>query len=511
MTDPTTVQRTIRRSREQGFAPLEWAPGEEHAEPLPSGEPIAALWHLSDLHLCDAESPARLEYLDRHGDADSPHAQELGDVGTYRPQEILTVQVAVTMVETVNAVRTGPVTGIDIDGVVVTGDIVDNAQENELGWYRSIVEGGVIVPGSGDLARSSWVGVSDAATWDERYWHPDGPPPGCAPDRPTRVYGFPAVPGLIPAARLEVVSPGLALDWVSVHGNHDLLLQGTVAVDDELAALAVGDQRIVDLPAGESPTVTAQATAPVGPARYPHGPESPRCAIPADPDRRLLDSTDFPRLTRHAPGPAYFAADLGALRLVCLDTVNPHGGWQGSIDEEQFAWLDAELEAAADRYTVVLSHHPSICIVNDYRPVGAPERVLGDRIVARLLEHRNVIAWLAGHVHFHAAHVHGDDARGFVELTTSSLIDWPQQGRILEFLRVHDRERPQVAIVSTVVDHSAPPHWPDGIDDHRSLASISRTLSAHDYRLQENPLRRAALDSQPEFRNTVWRVADPFA
>ena len=509
--NPVTTDRTIRRATDTGFAYLESAPGEQHVADVPSGEPIAALWHLSDLHLCDAESPARLEYLDRHGDSDSPHREELGDVGTYRPQEILTIQVAVAMVETVNAVRMGPTTGIAIDGVVLTGDIVDNAQDNELGWYQQIVEGGVLHPWSGNAHLSSWVGVSNADRWDERYWHPDGPPPDCLPDRPTALFGFPSVPGLIEAARRDVVSPGLALEWVTVHGNHDLLLQGTVAVTEDLQTLATGDTRILDLPPGVSPRVTLEATAPVGPARYPHNDASPRASIAADDGRRLLETGDFPRITRHSVGPAYYATDLGALRLICLDTVNPHGGWQGSIDEEQLAWLESELTAATDRYTVVLSHHPSITIINDYRPAGAPDRVLGDRIVATLAQHRNVIAWLAGHVHFHAAHMHGDFDHEFLEITTSSLIDWPQQGRILEFVKVHDRDRPEVAIISSVVDHRAPAQWPGDLDDHVSLASVSRTLAANDYRIRDDSLRRMMLDSTPEFRNNVWRVADPFA
>ena len=40
------------------------------------------MWHLSDLHLCDSESTARLEYLDRYSDPDSPYRETLGDIGT---------------------------------------------------------------------------------------------------------------------------------------------------------------------------------------------------------------------------------------------------------------------------------------------------------------------------------------------------------------------------------------------------------------------------------------------
>ena len=138
--------------------------------------------------------------------------------------------------------------------------------------------------------------------------------------------------------------------------------------------------------------------------------------------------------------------------------------------------------------------------------------MLGDEVVDLLLGSGTVIAWIAGHVHFHAAGRHGDDERGFWEVTTSSLIDWPQQARILEFVRVTDAGRPQIAIVSTVVDHEAPAQWSaDALDDPAALASVSRALSANDYRLRESSLRGLNLDSTPEVRNVVWRCPDPLA
>ena len=218
-------------------------------------------------------------------------------------------------------------------------------------------------------------------------------------------------------------------------------------------------------------------------------------------------------MTRGEPGERrYFALDVGAIRLIALDTVNPHGGWQGSIDESQYAWLVAQLEEAADRHVVIASHHPSFTLTNDYAPEGAEARMLGSEIVVTLLEHRNVIAWIAGHVHFHAAVRHGDEDRGLWEITTSSLIDWPQQGRILEFVRVTDGERPEIAIISTVVDHGAPVTWSaDGLEDAATIASVSRTLAANDYRTRGDSLRGRHLDAEPQVRNVVWRVPDPLA
>jgi len=510
----TTLDVTISRGLEGpgGWQDLTTAAGEAHLGPIPPGQSLGCLWHLSDLHLCDAESPARLEYLDRLADPDSPYRAELGDVGTYRPQEILTAHVAVAMVETVNACRVGPVTGAKVDGVVITGDLTDNAQGNELHWYQRIVEGGTVSPRSGDPMASSWVG-SRQAPWDERYWHPDGPPPGEQSDLPTRVHGYPQIPGLVEAARDDLHSPGLAVPWISVPGNHDALLQGTVPADDRLRFLAVGSERITGLPAGVDPLSTHEAIPGTGPARYLDDERSPRTPIPADPARVLLADGEFAEVTRGEPdGPAYFAADLQALRIIVLDTVNPHGGWQGSIDAAQLDWLAAELEAARDRYVVVASHHPSPSMTNDWAPPGAPPRIMGSQVVDLLLEHPQVIAWLAGHIHAHGFIVHGRDGNGFVELTTASLIDWPQQGRILEFVRTTVQGRACIAIISTVMNHLAPVDWRAGdLGDHRRLAAISRALAANDYQLRDGSIRSLILESFPEARNNSWLIADPHA
>ena len=65
---------------------------------------IAAFIHMSDLHLCDAASPARLEFLDRLADPDSPLSALVPYVGTYRAQEFLTTQVLEAMVRAANEI-----------------------------------------------------------------------------------------------------------------------------------------------------------------------------------------------------------------------------------------------------------------------------------------------------------------------------------------------------------------------------------------------------------------------
>jgi hypothetical protein len=67
----------------------------------------------------------------------------------------------------------------------------------------------------------------------------------------------------------------------------------------------------------------------------------------------------------------------------------------------------------------------------------------------------NVVAWLNGHTHKHRVTPHQTefDQGGFWEITTASLIDFPQQSRVVELL---DNGDGTLSIAATLVDHSAP-------------------------------------------------------
>lgn len=394
---------------------------------------MATIVHLSDSHICDPESPSRLEYLDRYAYPASPYRLLLGDVGTYRPQEILTTHVLHTMIETVNRLQP--------DAVVFTGDLIDNAQVNELQWWDTLVSGGRVEPWSGNASSSSWVGSPDVP-WDDHYWHPDGPPRGVEPDLPTRSGGFPRIPGLVERAREGFATPGLAVSWFGVHGNHDELLQGTVCVDQELQRLSLGSRRFAGLAPKQTPMAAMTAIAAHGPASYPHRLETPYWDITPDARRRLLDP--------HEHAYRHLVADVGQVRLIGFDTVNPHGGWQGSVSTEEVEWLSAQLAASEGRPTVVLSHHPSWCLTNLYSPDGEP-RLGGSDVLDVLLDHPWVVAWLAGHIHQHSSvrHQRAGERGALWEFTAASLIDAPQQGRTYHF----SWEDSRLIIESEPLDH----------------------------------------------------------
>ena len=95
--------------------------------------------------------------------------------------------------------------------------------------------------------------------------------------------------------------------------------------------------------------------------------------------------------------PVQYAAELGPLRLVVLDTTRP-GEDDGELDADRLAWLDATLTASGTP-TVVAMHHPplptGLPAFDRISLTGAESRALRD-VIAR---HPHVLRIVAGHAH----------------------------------------------------------------------------------------------------------------
>jgi Icc protein len=113
---------------------------------------------------------------------------------------------------------------------------------------------------------------------------------------------------------------------------------------------------------------------------------------------------DRDTLRRHfdVPGamgtPVQYAAELGPLRLVVLDSTRP-GEVPGELDAGRLSWLETELARAPDRPTVLALHHPPVSTgVAAWDELGLPA---ADRhaLGAVLERHPQVRRIVAGHVH----------------------------------------------------------------------------------------------------------------
>ena len=207
-------------------------------------------------------------------------------------------------------------------------------------------------------------------------------------------------------------------------------------------------------------------------------------------------------------GQTWWSADLTPyLRVFGLDTCNMASGADGAVPEDQFTWLEAQLAQCETegRLAMVCSHHNSLTIENDAKPVWGGQRLVhAEEFIAMLQRYPVCIAWLNGHTHVNTikAHPRQGGAGGFWEITTASCVDFPQQQQLVD---VVDNRDGTMSIFVTALDHAAPPTWTQGDLSQTGLASLSRELAAN------SPLSNPTLlAGSPLDRNVELLMPAPF-
>ncbi|MEQ1507896.1 MAG: hypothetical protein ABMB14_37050, partial [Myxococcota bacterium] len=358
-------------------------------------------------HQSDAQL-ADTESPTRLAAADAPGTTQ----SAARPQELFAIHALDALLRAANAVSVDH----PIDFGIVSGDNADSAQQNETDWFVSV--------------------------WDGRTVHPDAGGDDAQPDDAVTV----GVDDPIEAFDPE----GAAFPWYTIAGNHDVLVQGNFGIgsfeDTALGAAAAGGTRDLSQPGGPLAFSTV-----------------------ADPGRVLLDRGELAQRylasTSDPPGHGFTgdgtvtwtASPLAGLRLIGVDC-NPSGIGDGELPAAQRdGFLIPALDAARDAGELV--------IVTSHYALGGRGIEGGGTVDALLAGWPNVVLSVVGHSHTNRIRPWGT----FWEIETSSSVDWPGQGRLIELV---DNGDGTLSIYATLLD----PLVPDG-----TLVARWRTLALIDW------------------------------
>ena len=473
---------------------------------------LASFVQFSDMHICDAQSPLRFEYL-----------HPIMGASAHRPQEALTTQGSTSLVRRVNAVRNGPLTGRPFDFLMTTGDNTDNHENIELDWFLTVLNGGRITPNTGD---ARYEGVQNAGI--STFWQPE-----LSGSDDYKAKGFPQLRGLLDAAVREFVSPGLNITWYSTIGNHDDSVVGALP-DGLLNSWYTGRKKIVGFgdpvqnakvaQAFNDPTAIPEAMAILASGGVVR-------TVTPDSRRRLFDTGEFVR--KHLPSGGHGYTDANAdgvdvfytFRMapgvtgISMDTTNLAGFSTGSIGLHQLNWIEKTLKRnsslyydwlgrparqnVTDELFVLFSHHTSTTMGNvlpDRRRPLDP-RMNGDALVNLLQRFPNVLAWVNGHTHRNVItpHRHDTPSRSFWEINTAAHVDYPQHARVIE---VADNGDGTLSLFTTLLEADAP--YQVDYDDRSdtALASLCREFTYNDIHSRTNSLG-TPLDRNTELLVTV--------
>lgn len=443
-------------------------PPDLHPQPDATDTHWLRLAQITDIHILDEESPARFIRFDSFNQY------------AWRPQDGYTAQTLDATLGVINGIHEeGKDAGRPVDCVMVSGDVTDNVQYNELRWFIDTMDGGTVLTDSGIL---------------------DGPLRDVAPeDNP----------------KLPFVAGGIDKDipWYVTCGNHDNLGAGNFNIHRESADPAdwyapllgpvawITGLHDFTPPTNDFLPTSDQSPAIVRASEELIDPDTLQLRIdlleagasPADANRRYLSKKDFideffttatepmghgfPDDAR-VTGTTWYSVRPKAgvpVRLVVMDTVAdaPPDGIPveyGVMTRDQFEnFVKPTIEAAqtAGEYVILVSHHPSENFDKPYPGQSVKTREFRDYVASR----PNVIAHIAGHEHYHAVTLVDGDYP-YLEILTASLIDYPQEGRILDVF--YDETAESLRLESTVFSHMNNP-------TRLSLTSFRRAVIDMEY------------------------------
>ncbi len=384
---------------------------------------------------------------------------------------LYTTQVLDATIQTINALHNQS----PFDFGISLGDTCNSTQYNELRWYIDVLDGKIITPSSG-----AHIGA-DTIDYQKPYQ----------------------------AAGLDKPIP-----WYQALGNHDHFWMGSIPVDygsrKDLRQSYISDEVFATANILTNPTIinnhdyymgVFDGSAPYGGIEYAGsvaGFKTPPKVVP-DLNRRLLKRDgwmkEFFITSTNSIGHGFNMIDANngfacysfvpnpvvPIKVIVLDdtqkeydgSLDIHG--HGFLDQERWDWLKKELADgdAAGQLMIIAAHVPiGVELTSPTSEMGwwidPQNAVTLPDLIAELQNHPNLIMWISGHRHLNTvkAFISADPVnapeKGFWQVETSSLRDFPQQFRTFQIYLNSDYT---ISIITTDVD----PAVKDG-----TLAATSR-------------------------------------
>lgn len=408
--NPSATPDALKMYLDNGFGELGPAAGQPYVKrvidgstpPAPgaNAKRVLRFVHLADLQLSDDESPTRLGAYDSADVTSS----------ALRPQDPYICRMTNAAVRTINAFhRKDP-----IAFTLMGGDNADSAQSNEVDWVLQILDGSENVQcDSGD--------VDDPVAGPDN----DGKDP--------------------------FVAEGLLMPWKWNTGNHDVLIQGNLEVNDDQKAKVLGD------------------AANGGTRDYRMGGAITTDTVPADPKRALLTRVELMTKVagdkdghglgadQKASGRATYTFDPAGtqLRFLVIDTAHEPGGAEGVIRQSE---VDKTIKPLLDKakaegkWVVLASHHATTSLTNDGGAFGKPE---ADALTTAQWEafiggYPNVVFSIVGHSHQNRVRpITPAGGHGWWEVMSSAIADFPHQFRLVE---IFDQDNGWLMLRGTPID-----------------------------------------------------------
>ena len=404
---------------------------------------------ITDIHITDVQSPMRAVY-----------GFIIGNGSAYRPQSVYSTHVLNSMVQTFNAIHKKE----KFNCVVATGDMIDNAENIEMEWFNTVLNGGVIRADSGDI---------------------EDPVSGSGNDF-TDPY----------------VTEGLAddLPWYASLGNHDVLFVGINYITDEKAEKYISNEINKTNLGCEIYTGTQDATTKYGDPQcafathktnqgktqiVPVGTE--KCEVPeyGECDKPLVAS-DSKRTPFRNHGEivedikdgggfnqentdvqkGYYSVrpdlnipiefiflDLSATKkhFIKDNVMTPNQVLTNALlGQEQFNWLKNKLDELKEEgaASIIFQHQPT----DHFQSVS---EISSEEYILLLKQYEDVLSVIAGHTHKNKIRHFNAENEGeypLVEVVTCGLLDFPEQSRIYEVVYNNNGT---ISLFTTMLNHAS--------------------------------------------------------